>query len=412
MNQISNKRGRVVVIGAGPAGMATALSVSQAGHDVTVFERHAHVRVAGNILNLWPAPIKALGLMGVDTAELGAGCTTEFRNLRGHRRALIKLPEHIVRDYDGGYIGLLRRELYERMFAALPKGMIQFDRGVTSFKQDRDGVRLHMSDGSLEKADVLIGADGIDSLVRSTLWGDSPKREHNLHVLAGFVLDEQIDGLPFDENILNHSRTVQGTWSGMLYQGRKGYQWWVVEAHDAGTEFTADIGERAKELAAEFDAPLTSLIGATEPQNMQRWPIRDRKPIKRWSSGRVTLAGDAAHPTSPYAAYGAGMATEDGYFIGRTLAGVDLADHDAVSAALERYEAPRKPHTARHSNQAYFIGQLFHHTPRPLRVLRDLVLDRTPLLQKVVGDASPAVILEQIAVIDEAESRFAATVRH
>ncbi|WP_280350506.1 FAD-dependent oxidoreductase [Nocardia abscessus] len=411
MNQTANKRGRVAVIGAGPAGMATALSVGQAGHDVTVFERYAHARVAGNILNLWPAPNKALGRMGVDTEGLGAGCRTEFRSHRGRRRATITLPEHIVRDYNGGYIGLLRRELYERMFATVPEGTIEFNRGVASFEQDRTGVRLHMSDGSIEHADVLIGADGIDSLVRRTLWGDSAKREHNLHVLAGFVLDEQIGNLPFDENILHHSRAVQGTWSGMLYQGRYGYQWWVLEAHDAATEFTGDIGARARELAAEFGAPLTSLIEATDPENMQRWPIRDRKPIGRWSTGRVTLAGDAAHPTSPYAAYGAGMATEDGYFIGRALAGVDLSDHDAVTTALDRYETPRKPHTARQSNQAYFIGQLFHHTPRPLRALRDLVLDHTPLLQKVVGESSPGEIIAQLALIDEAEQRFAAVRR-
>ncbi|MEU2013974.1 FAD-dependent oxidoreductase, partial [Nocardia sp. NPDC019302] len=166
MSQTPSKRGRVVVIGGGPAGMATALSVAQAGHDVTVFERYAHARVAGNILNLWPAPIKALGLMGVDTEGLGAGCSTEFRSYRGRRRARITLPEYIVRDYNGGYIGLLRRELYERMFATVPEGTIQFNRGVTGFEQDRTGVRLHMSDGSIERADVLIGADGIDSLVR------------------------------------------------------------------------------------------------------------------------------------------------------------------------------------------------------------------------------------------------------
>jgi hypothetical protein len=132
------------------------------------------------------------------------------------------------------------------------------------------------------------------------------------------------------------------------------------------------------------------LIEATEPENLQRRPIRDRKPIKQWSSGRVTLAGDAAHPTSPYAACGAGMATEDGYFIGRAPAGVDLSDHDAVAAALDRYQTPRKPHTARQSAQAYFAGQLFHHTPRPLR---DLVLDHTPLLQKVVGESRPDEVI-------------------
>jgi hypothetical protein len=68
--------------------------------------------------------------------------------------------------------------------------------------------------------------------------------------------------------------------------------------------------------------------------------IRDRKPLKQWSKGRATLVGDAAHPTSPYAGYGAGMATEDGCFIGRRLAGVGLSDYAAVRHALDAFEAP------------------------------------------------------------------------
>ena len=125
--------------------------------------------------------------------------------------------------------------------------------------------------------------------------------------------------------------------------------------------------------------------------------------MKQWSMGRVTLAGDAAHSTSPYAAYGAGMAIEDGYFLGRRLAGVDLGDHAAVRAALQAYEDPRKPHTARQSQQAYILGQVFHHAPRPLQLARDVILDRTPFLQKVVGESSPGEILKQIAEIDAAE---------
>jgi 2-polyprenyl-6-methoxyphenol hydroxylase-like FAD-dependent oxidoreductase len=110
--------------------------------------------------------------------------------------------------------------------------------------------------------------------------------------------------------------------------------------------------------------------------------LRDRKPLGHWSKGRATLAGDAAHSTSPYAAYGAGMAIEDGYFLGRRLAGINLTDYPAVRAALDAYEAPRRPHTARQTQQAWILGKTFHHAPAFLRPLRDLILDHTSLLQK------------------------------
>jgi 2-polyprenyl-6-methoxyphenol hydroxylase-like FAD-dependent oxidoreductase len=111
MKKLPAQRGRVAVIGAGPGGMAAALSVHQAGHEVVLFERYPHARPAGNILNLWPPPIKALGLLGVNIEDLGAPCTSEFRNTRGRRRVRAALPEQVVRDYGGGFVGLLRPEL-------------------------------------------------------------------------------------------------------------------------------------------------------------------------------------------------------------------------------------------------------------------------------------------------------------
>jgi 2-polyprenyl-6-methoxyphenol hydroxylase-like FAD-dependent oxidoreductase len=103
--------------------------------------------------------------------------------------------------------------------------------------------------------------------------------------------------------------------------------------------------------------------------NVQRWVLRDRPALKQWSQGRVTLVGDAAHPTSPYAAYGAGMSIEDGYFLGVALRGVDLTDLAAV-------------------------------TPAPLRPIRDFLFDHTQFLQKVAGDSNPREINHQLALIE------------
>jgi 2-polyprenyl-6-methoxyphenol hydroxylase-like FAD-dependent oxidoreductase len=407
MTRLPAKRGRVAVIGAGPGGMAAALSIHQAGHDVVLFERYPQARPAGNILNLWPPPIKALGLLGVNTEDLGAPCTSEFRNARGRRRVRATLPEQVVRDYGGGFVGLLRPELYERLLDALPKGVLRVNHTVESVEQDESGVRLHLADGRVHEADLVIGADGIDSLVRRTLWGDSPKREHNLHIFGGYTFDDSVETEP-GMCVLSHTRTVQGSWTSIRDKGRDGHQWWVLEAFDASREFTGDLHSTATGLGHAFAHPLPQLIAATDTAHVQRWVIRDRKPLKQWSKGRATLVGDAAHPASPYAGYGAGMATEDGYFIGRHLAGVDLSDYVAVRQALDAFEAPRKPHTARQSQHAYALGQVFHHAPRALQPIRDAILDRTPLMQKVVGDSTPVSILTQLGEIDRAEARFTA----
>ena len=315
----------------------------------------------------------------------------------------------MVREFGGGFIGLLRPDLYERLLAALPPGLLQANRLVDSFEQDPDGVRLHLADGATITVDVLVGADGIDSLVRRTLWGEAPKREHNLHIFGGFTFDDRL-AAPRGQAIISHSSTVQGSWTAIRSQGRDGFQWWLLGPHSTRKPFAGDFHAAATRMAAEFAAPLPQLITATDPGNVQHWILRDRKPLRQWSKGRATLVGDAAHPTSPYAAYGAGMATEDGYFLGRRLAGIDLSDYAAVRAALDAFEEPRKPHTARQVQQAYILGKVFHYAPGPLRVLRDLIADRTPLLQKVIGETSPGEIIDQIDLIDQAEAHFS-TVR-
>lgn len=167
--------GRVAVIGCGPAGMAATLSIAQGGHDVMLLERYPQARPAGNILNLWPPPIKALGLMGVDTADLGAPCESQFRRADGRVRARVRLPQNVIDDFGGGFIGMLRPQLYRRLQSALPDGALRVNARVESVEQDESAVRITMADGEVHEVDVLVGADGIDSLVRRTLWGDSPK---------------------------------------------------------------------------------------------------------------------------------------------------------------------------------------------------------------------------------------------
>lgn len=390
--------GRVVVVGAGPGGMAAGLAAHRVGFETTILERYPEVKAAGNILNLWPPPQKVLGLLGVDIHDLGAPVHSVFANQHGRVRADVQMPDDVMREYGGGFIGLLRPGLYQRMIEALPPGMLRMNQQVTGFDDAGDHINVHVEGQADVEADILIGADGINSLVRETLWGVEPIREQNLHLIGGYVL---MDGGQPAEGVIAHDRDTQGSYTAIRHGGRGGYEWWVLRAWPHDKPFTEDLAAYAKKLAAPFGDPLVSLIAQTPAENLQRWPIRDRKPLKQWSKGRATLLGDAAHPTSPYAAYGAGMSIEDGYFLARELSAVDLADTGQVRQALQAYEDRRKPHTAKMSQLAYRNGKLFHHCPRVLQPLRDLVFDHTPFLQKVIGDQMPGDILAQLAEIEE-----------
>src|SRR5581483_7399302 len=91
---------------------------------------------------------------------------------------------------------------------------------------------------------------------------------------------------------------------------------------------------------ADFESPVDKIFAATEldEAHIFRWVVKWRDPLKTWTRGRVTLLGDAGHPTSPYASYGAGMALEDGFFLGRYFNGVDLSDSAQVADAFAKYE--------------------------------------------------------------------------
>lgn len=393
-------KARIAIVGAGPGGMAAALAAIRVGFDVTIFERFPEVKAAGNILNLWPPPQKVLKLIGVDTNDLGAPCDLSFQSSKGKVRARVNMPPSVLQEYGGGFIGLLRWGLYQRMLAALPEGVIRVDHDVTGITDTGRSVRLDFANGMHHDADVVIGADGINSFVRKALWGDRPIRHQRLHLVGGYLfLDEAPDG----KGVLSHNRTTQVSYTPIRHEGKWGYEWWVLEACDPAAPPPADLKGFCKARAAGFPQKVRDLIKATPIEHMQRWEIRDRPPIPQWSKGRVTLVGDAAHPTSPYAAYGAGMSIEDGYFLARELAAVDIENTPAVTEALQKYEDRRKPHTARVSQEAYHTGRMFHHLPAPLRPIRDLVFDRTNFLQKMVGNEMPQHILSQLAEIEDAE---------
>ena len=391
-------KGTIAVIGAGPGGMATALAAIRVGFEVALFEKAPEVRAAGNILNLWPPPQKVLKLIGVDTDDLGAPCHTTFRRYDGKLRADVRLTPEVEREYGGGFIGLLRRGLYDRMMAALPEGVLRLDHRLGSMVDQHDKVRLGFANKSSFEADIVVGADGLHSFVRRALWGEQPIRRQLLHLVGGWLFDERgSDG----EGVVAHDRTTQASYTPIRHEGRWGYEWWVLEAFDPADPEPKDLKTFAQIRARQFSPYLRDLIERSPVENLQRWEIRDRPPLKQWSRGRTTLVGDAAHPTSPYAAYGAGMSIEDGYFLARELADVPIRDTDAVTEALQRYEDYRKPHTSEVTEGAYKTGRLFHHMPRSLRAMRDVVFDHTPLLQKLIGQKMPAHICSQLAEIED-----------
>jgi 2-polyprenyl-6-methoxyphenol hydroxylase-like FAD-dependent oxidoreductase len=111
--------------------------------------------------------------MGVDVQDLGATCLTTFRSTSGYIRAAVNLPEHIIDQYQGGFTGLLRPDLYPRMLKALPPRVLHLNRTIQSFMDDGTHMEVTFSDGQTANTPSLIGTNGTDSMVRRKLWPDA-----------------------------------------------------------------------------------------------------------------------------------------------------------------------------------------------------------------------------------------------
>ena len=168
----------------------------------------------------------------------------------------------------------------------------------------------------------------------------------------------------------------------VIDEGKDGFEWWIVEPSWEGKPVPDDIRRHVSKLLTDFAHPMPDFAERTDfDKNVFRWEVYNRPSMKKWSKDRVICIGDAVHPVSPYAAYGMGMAIEDGYYLGRALAQVkDLANKDAVTAAFTRFERERVDYVNHNMEFARYTGYMFHSVPRPLAWLRDLVLDYTPFL--------------------------------
>ena len=342
MSATPARRGRVAVIGAGPAGMATAR------------------RSTRPATTSWCWSATARPARPATSSTCGRRRSRRSAARRGHQRPrrALRTREFRIRPRPRPRAGQLPDEVVKRSTAAAssacsapsstsgcsprcPPGVLQVRPAGEQHRAGRRGrSRCTSPTASIAEHDVLVGADGIDSLVRRTLWGDAPKREHRLHIFGGFTFDATVAGAE-QELCIVHPRPHR---AGQLDRRSAAR---AATATSGGcsaptTPSTAFTGRPARQPPRGWppSSPLRcpQLIAATDPGNVQRWVLRDRTPLKQWSKGRVTLVGDAAHPTSPYAAYGAGMSIEDGYFLGRQLAGVDLSDLRRRPRALDAYE--------------------------------------------------------------------------
>ena len=377
---------RIAIVGGGPGGVSAALALLKQGYDVRIFEAQPKPQAIGGAVLLSTPVLMILRSYGISLENFGAYAVTEFRNHKGKLRVRVPFNKKVeqVSGIKGWHYGVLRSSAFAPMMEKLPDGVILGDHRFTHFEEQGDSIKLHFANGNEVEADLLIGADGIRSAVARQLFGSNELFHIGIQVWLCWC--ENVDGVPRDIGRLSHSHKYQASFFPMLHEGKPGYEWWVVEPRKEGDPVPDDPKAYLSNLLKDWVGPFDKFIAATDfENNVFRWDVYNRPSLEKWTGGRVVCLGDAVHPVSPYAAYGMGMAIEDGYYLAKFLNGRNLQNQATLEDTYAKYEELRVAYVNHNVEFARTMGKAFHNMPFPLNRIRDFVFDHTPLLAKVIS---------------------------
>lgn len=356
---------KALVIGAGIGGLAAAIALRRAGLDVEVFERAERIDEVGAGLAVWANGVRALDRLGVGEAI---------------RAASVQYPIGALRTWDGGVLTAMsaadlrrlfdvpivimhRADLLSALAAAFGAERVRLGHRTVAIRQDDRGVTAEFENGERARGDLLVGADGLHSAVRSALYG----RERPVY--AGCSAWRA--AIPFDTSRVDAGESWGGgSVFGMVpIRGSRVYWYATMRTPEGGR----NPDEKSALLRAfrGWHAPIAELVEATEPSSILRNDIYDRPVLKSWTVGRATLLGDAAHPMLPYLGQGACQALEDAVALGDAC-----AEHAEVVPALRAYESRRVARANMFVTQSRYAGRVAQ-LQNPIAVaIRNAVLRR------------------------------------
>lgn len=374
-NQMSShlKIKKAIIIGAGIGGLSAALALRQSGLEVEIYERAAELQPVGAGISIMPNAIQALNRLGLHhrlrqlSVPQGEG---GIRTWRG--QWLLRSSTQEIEQQAGAIPILLHRvDLQNLLLETVGPQPVQLSAAFERFEQTETGVHVRFRDGRETSGDLLVGADGLRSAVRTQLFGLSDPHYSGYTSWRG-VVSFDLTGLPLGEF------WGPGAIFGLIPLSDGRVYWYASRKHpEHAAESPAGRKSELLDAYRGWSEPIERLIQATPETAILRTPIYDRDPIPQWSKGRITLLGDAAHPMQPYLGQGGCQAIEDAVVLGHSLRQSPL-----VEDALRHYEQARTVRTATIVKLARRIGRIGHLQNPLARAARDTLLRLLPARQQ------------------------------
>jgi salicylate hydroxylase len=365
----------VTIIGAGLGGLAAASALRQHGIDAVVYERAPQLGEVGAGIQLGPNAVKVLRALGVEPAlrplafEPVNYVSLAWDDARLRYREPMKGA--FEAQFGAPYLMAHRADLHRLLYERLPPDHVRLNATCTDISSYDDQAVAHFADGAQLEADVIVGADGINSTVRECLFGAQPVRFTQqmawrcivpvecVPTGVGIGRDEYVGWIGPDGHVICYP--IRGGALYNIFAGHVSDEWveesWVVPS---------SIDELLTGYSG-WNAALLGMLG--QVTECYKWGIRDRDPLPRWTQGRITLLGDAAHPMMPTLAQGAAQALEDGVTLARHLS----RHSDNPARGLAAYDAERRPRASRVVLQAREQFQNNRKNPAPPPLPRDWI---------------------------------------
>ncbi|CAM3567284.1 3-hydroxybenzoate 6-monooxygenase [Polaromonas hydrogenivorans] len=369
----------VLVAGGGIGGLAAALALVRRGFSVKVLEQAPEIGEIGAGIQLGPNAFHAFDALGIGEKARGRAVYTDEMVMHdaidGSLVGRIPTGEAFRQRFGNPYAVIHRVDVHLSLLeGAQETGKVEFltSTRVERIEQDEGSVTVYDQHGNAHKGIALIGADGVKSVVREQFVGDAARVTG--HVVYRAVVDKK----DFPESLQWNAASI---WVGpnchlVHYPLRGGEQYNVVVTFHSRQPEQWGVTEGSKEEVQSYFQGICpqarQLIDL--PKTWKRWATADREPIGQWSFGRVTLLGDAAHPTTQYMAQGACMAMEDGVTLGEAL----RVNNNDFPKAFELYQRSRVARTARIVLSSREMGRIYHAQGVERLVRNDLWKGRTP----------------------------------
>jgi 2-polyprenyl-6-methoxyphenol hydroxylase-like FAD-dependent oxidoreductase len=354
---------KILIAGAGLGGLACASCLIKAGFDVEIYEQAPALGEVGAGIQISANSMHVLDDIGVGDAIRKVGVRPGAYVFRLHDTGEViqrfELSEEHERIHGAPYIQAHRADFHEILAAKareLKPDVVHLNSRITGVTEHKDGVELALADGRTVRGDILVGADGLKSVVRQKIIGEVPATYTGDAAWRVTVPVERLPK-PFLEQVMSVFMGPGGHIVCYYIRAGKLLNFvGIIEAEAAEESWTLKLPwEQLKADYVGWHPAIQTIIDAADKNECYRWSLFNRPPVRNWSTPRMTLLGDAAHPTLPYLAQGAAMAVEDGAVLTRAL-----RQSGSIAEALDLYQRNRVDRTARVVLQSTENKHLFH----------------------------------------------------